>query len=618
MPIHNRVSAFKISPPTVVLIILLIIFTISAAFFAINLRTGFEPGTGIMPDEIEHVFWSNHFATTWGLPENTPETYINGPVARKPILYYWLNGRIINLLGLLNAGGNALVTLVVLRLISVFYSLLTVIVVYFSAREVIESPWWRLFVVFCLTNTLMFIFLSGGVSYDNLTNLLSAASLYFLIRVLNKKPFYTNSLGWLIVTCIGSLVKITMLPEAAISGLVWLWFIFRERANIDFRPRWNRALAFLAIIAFVLVTMNLSYHGSNLLKYHTLQPKCNQILTDEQCLQDKFNIRAQTINLPKKLSLLDVYKQGYPDPAEWFMDTWSVLMLRMVYGIFGHKSYTPDVIITVYRLLFAWWLVVIVRSAKKPTYITGALLVSIAFYTAILMFKNYNAELTTGFKQIGIQGRYIFPVIGPIYLLMGYYLASFPHTRLRRATALVAILVFLWGTWVSPLLTLVYNPIRQIKLPDISVKSELTLPEISGTTQVSQTFKSQCQGTLQNVELKFATFGRQNSHSVNISLVEVATGQVIASQDQPAGGLQDNKWFAVALPPLQNTLDKTYRITVTSPKSLPGNAISLWASAGDAFKAGQAFLNGKPNGKDIVFQYRCSQRVPKFGSDWFR
>lgn len=612
MAIHNRVSAFKFSPPTAILILLLIIFAISAAFFAINLRTG------IMPDEEEHFFWSNHFATTWGLPENTPQTYIFGPIEHKPVLYYWLNGRIINLLGLFNANGNALVTLVVLRLVSVFYSLLTVIVVYLSARELIESPWWRLFVVFCLTNTLMFIFLSGGVSYDNLTNLLSAASLYFLIRVLNKKPFYTNSLGWLILTCIGSLVKITVLPLAFISGLAWLWFIFRERANIDFRPRWNLTLALLAIVAFVLVTTNLSFHGWNLLTYHTLQPKCNQILTDEQCLQDKLIIRAQTINLPKKLTLLDVYKQGYPDPAEWFMDTWSVLMLRMVYGIFGHKAYIPDFIMTVYRLLFAWWLVVILRSFKKPTYVTGALLISIVFYTAVLLFKNYNSELTTGFKQIAIQGRYIFPVIGPIYLLMTYYLASFPHTRLRRATTLVAILVFLWGAWVSPLLTLVYNPIREIKLPDISVKSELTLPEINGTTQVSQTFKSQCQGTIQNVELKFATFNRKNTHPVLIKLVQIATGQVIASQVQPSSSLRDNKWFAIPLPPLKNTLDQTYRITVTSPESLPGNAISLWASTGDAYKAGQAFLDGKPTGKDITFQYRCTQPLPKFGTDWFR
>lgn len=612
MPIQNRVSAFKISPPTIVLIILLIIFAISAAFFAINLRTG------IVPDEIEHVFWSNHFATTWGLPENTPETYVNGPVARKPVLYYWLNGRIINLLGLIKVGGDAIVTLVVLRLVSVFYSLLTVIVVYLAARELIESPWWRLFVVFCLTNTLMFIFLSGGVSYDNLTNLLSAASLYFLIRVFNNKPFYTNSLGWLIVTCIGTLAKITVLPVAAISGLAWLWFIFRQRANIEFPPRWNKTLALLSVAALILITMNLAYYGWNLLKYHTLQPKCNQILTDEQCLQDKFNIRAQTINLPQKLSLLDVYKQGYPDPAEWFMDTWSVLMLRMIYGIFGHKAYIPDVIITVYRLLFAWWLVVILRTIKKPTYVTGALLVNISFYTAVLMAKNYNAELTTGFQHIGIQGRYIFPVIGPIYLLMGYYLASFPHTRLRRATALAAILVFLWGTWVSPLFTMLNNPLQQVRLPDISVKSEQTLPELTGKTQISQTFKSQCRGTLQNVELKFATFDRKNTHPVNINLVDAATKQVIAAQVLPASSLQDNKWFAVPLPPLKNTFTNAYRITITSPESTPGDAISLWASASDTYKEGQALLNGKATSQDIAFQYRCTQHNPKYGTDWFR
>ncbi len=303
-----------------VLLGLLVIFVGSATFFALHLKRG------IIPDEPAHFTLSKQFSTTFGIPPDVPETYALGYIGHKPFLYYWLNGRFLNVLELLIPGVSSWKMLVALRLLSTIYSAMTVVFCYLLSMEIFENRWWQILTTFLLINTLMFVFLSGGVNYDNLVNLCACAGIYFLVRVIRGKSFYENSLAWLIFISAGTLTEGKTLPLAFITSAVWLVYVVRNHQQIDLPPRWTWKLTGLTVIFIALLSLNLSIWGVNLVKYHALTPPCNKIMTQDQCNFSPFIARAQRLNLPEKLTLSDVVKEEYPDPVKYIWDYWTLTM----------------------------------------------------------------------------------------------------------------------------------------------------------------------------------------------------------------------------------------------------------------------------------------------------
>jgi hypothetical protein len=188
----------------IVLIFIFAIFLAYSTFLALRLDTG------LIPDEPAHFTFSKHYSTTLGIPPDTYETYSWGwYIKQNPFLYYWINGRIINLIKFVNPEISDLNLLIGLRLVSVLYSFGTVYFCFLLSREVIKHQWWQLLPVFLLTNTLMFVFISGGIHYDNLANFLSMVSLYFLVRSFKRKNFLGYSLAWMITIALACLAKYT-------------------------------------------------------------------------------------------------------------------------------------------------------------------------------------------------------------------------------------------------------------------------------------------------------------------------------------------------------------------------------------------------------------------------
>jgi len=434
---------------TIVFGLMLLVFMGCSLFFVMKLSRG------IIPDETTHLALSVHYATTLGIPADVPETYALGYIGHKPFLYYWINGRVLNAVELLIPELSDRQQLVILRLLSSLYSTLSVIFCYLLSKEIFEDRWWQILPPFLLSNTLMFVFLSSGVQYDNLTNLCVFAGIYFLMRVLNRKPFYENSLYWLIAMSAGSLTERKALPVALISVMVWCWFIAKNRAEIDFPPKWSWYRITLTAVFLLLFALNFSIWGINLIKYQAFKPACIEILTQEQCNQNPIESRNQVLRLPEKLTYADIIAGDYPDMVRYFTDYWIFSMLKRIYGIMGHQSYFPNLTITFYRFLIIWIIFTAIRYWKLPPYQIGSLAILFVFYLIVLLEKNYGGELATGFRHVAIQGRYLFPVIGAAYVVMAYYMSQIQNILLRRVTVLYAVLVFLWG---GPLLFLIDLP----------------------------------------------------------------------------------------------------------------------------------------------------------------
>ena len=127
---------------TMALIVLLLVFIGSSTFFALKLKRA------IIPDEPAHFVISKQFSTTWGIPPVVPGNISLGYINHKPFLYYWINGRILDILEWVFPGISDWQKLVSLRLISVIYSLISIVYCYLLAKEIIKNRWWHLLVVF--------------------------------------------------------------------------------------------------------------------------------------------------------------------------------------------------------------------------------------------------------------------------------------------------------------------------------------------------------------------------------------------------------------------------------------------------------------------------------------
>jgi len=436
--------------PTITLIVMLVVFTAYAGFMAFNLQKG------IIPDEPAHFTFSKHFATTLDIPPDTYETYSWGwYIEGNPFLYYWINGRIINLINIISPEITDLDLLISLRVVSVMYALGTVWFCFLLSKEVIQHRWWQLLPVFLLTNTLMFVFISAGVQYDNLANFFSIAALFFLVRAFNRHNFLTNSLAWMINIALGTLVKYPILPLALAMSIAWLIFLIIHQKEI-FPIKENPIKTLTLCLIFVaLIIGNFAIYGINLIKYQSITPRCREILLESQCKISRYEQRHQDLALDSKLTITESISEGYPSPQRYALVDWVYHILFRTFGISGHKAYFPYHLISYYQLLF--YIIIILGLLnlflwRSFSFIENNLLGIAVFYTLVLFINNYNSELVYGFKQVAIQGRYLFPVAGIIVILFSKIIKETPIRIVRGFTLAITFGLMFWGGPVTILM----------------------------------------------------------------------------------------------------------------------------------------------------------------------
>ena len=424
------------------LLLLLAIFSAYSIFIATNLQTA------IIPDETYRFEVSTYFADTIGIPYDVPVAYSSGDnLHRNHYLGYWLYGRAINAFQLFQPDATEWQTLVALRIFNWLFALGTLFFVYGLSMELIANKWWQLFPVFMLTNTLMFVFLSGGVNYDNPAIFACAGALYFFVRALKKEKFVVNSLAWAIFIAIACLIKYSILPLALAMGVIWLVDVIRNRKTLQLEPikKWHWSTLIYLTVLVGLVSLNIALYGVNLVKFHSITPDCADTFPQEVCDASFFGRRHSEMALPEKLTLIGAFKQGYPEPVRYFFDEWIREMLKRIYGIMGEKNYFP-INIAYFHIALFWVLLLGFRYLKKLDFVKTSLIVIFGFYTAVLVIMNYNTELAYGFnKYVALQGRYLFPVIGIGYVLITHILTKTTNKLLRWGTTAALIGLFLYS-----------------------------------------------------------------------------------------------------------------------------------------------------------------------------
>jgi hypothetical protein len=424
----------------IVFSILLVIFFCYTLFLALNLDWN------ITPDEPTQFVNSKQFSTTLGIPADTFDTYNFGGIIKQwPYMFYWINGRIINLINFITPSISDWQLLITLRVINIFYSLGTLIFCYLFSKELIHNKWWQLLPVFLLTNTINFVFVAGGLSYDNLLNLFAMAGLYFLVRVLKHKNFLLNSLAWMIFISAGTLTKRAGLPLALAMGVVWIVFLIKNHKQI-FPLKFDYKKILLSLVLLLLIIGNLGLYGYNLIVYKSILPGCTDILTKEQCNLTQYVRRLENYALDEKLTIDESKELGYPGPIKYLFTQWILNFFSRIYGPHGNSVAYVSIPVTIAHIILFFWLVALaIVDWRDFNFTIVSLLAIFIFYTLILFNESYNSELIFGFKGMRIQGRYIIPVIGIAYTFFSKVLMNVPKKLIRLPILIILLLLYFYS-----------------------------------------------------------------------------------------------------------------------------------------------------------------------------
>lgn len=421
----------------ILLIGIFIIFGLAILFLALKLRMG------VSPDSFYHLDVSKAYSTTFGIPSNTPQTYQYRDITRIAYLYFWINGRILDI-------NNGLINEVfLLRIVNIIYSLGTVYITYLLSKEILKGKWEKLLPVFLLTNTLMFVFLSSSINYDNLANLLSVLSVFFFVKFVKSDLSIKDLLLMILFLCLGALTKYTLLPLAFILVVLSLIDVFIKRENIKDIKIGKEIFLLFPILIFLL--LNLMLYGVNLIKYGSLDPDCERILTHEQCLENGVYYRD---NLTFPGTEVGGFKGTYEliingdriNPISYFVK-WVLNITDKIFGIMGDSSLImPSYFKYLYLIFLSIGIFLSVIFYNRWNKVDKYLMIIALFYISILfLLWNYNMYLKHDHLYLGLQGRYIFPVLPVMYILFSKAI-FFLKKKWQLYTILIPLIIlFLYG-----------------------------------------------------------------------------------------------------------------------------------------------------------------------------
>jgi 4-amino-4-deoxy-L-arabinose transferase-like glycosyltransferase len=396
---------------------------------------------GISSDSWYHLRVSQKYAETLGIPKNQPDTYKWRDIEHIPYLYFWINGRVLNL-NLMTFNFNEVI---LLRVINVIYSLFTLIGTYLLSKEFFKKKWLQILPLFLLSNTLMFLFLSSSINYDNMANMFSVCSILFFVRTIKDRGNWKNIFLMLITVSLGTLTKFTVTPLAFILVLLTAIYIIKNWEV--YKEGFKGKILYLLIPISILFVLNFEVYGINLIKYQSLTPECLDVLTYEQCLENGVFVRDNVWIPAQEVKFFDMVLSGERIGPIRYTGIWIWEMAKRIYGIMGDSSlFASNYILPFYLFFYLIALILGVRNWKNFNKETKYITYVTIFYLLILLFvQNYNMYLKRGYPTLALQGRYMFPVISSSYILFVLFLNSIKKKWLKGLVFVSLIVLFVIG-----------------------------------------------------------------------------------------------------------------------------------------------------------------------------
>jgi len=426
---------------TFILSVLISWFIYQTVFFALNLKHN------VVPDEPYHIQFIKIYRDKISpIINHQDNNFVFGDITRsQSYFYHYLLGMISKLFQL----DKNFITY--LRLINISFSLLTLITFIKTIDLLTKDRFIKISSIIMLSNTLTFTILSGGVSYDNLLNLLSILSVYFFIKFA-KEEHVKNLILFFVISLSASIVKISFIPILIVLSIIM--FIKTCRIS-DFKKKiikqikkYNKFfIIFLSLLFVISLSLFIERHVINLIKFGTINPSCVQIHSIEECKVDLQYIRDNSFEI----------KNLKPNILNFIMyfNKWKLLILDSTFGFHGHK-YIPVNQLFIYILSF---IILISYSSfirhtryRKDKLNYFLIFLSSFYILFIFVYVNYLNYLKYELIELAVNGRYIFPVITIVFYLINEYIIRGIKINLLKILYIFFLLVifikfgFFWFT----------------------------------------------------------------------------------------------------------------------------------------------------------------------------
>jgi hypothetical protein len=280
----------------------------------------------------------------------------------------------------------------------------------------------------------------------------------------------------------GCLVKITFLPLAVILAIL---LILREIRNLQtfpsaimeyFKLHGRLGIVLLAGIIVGLI-LNVQLYGGNYLRYGTINPAMENVLPLEKAMQYRLTARNHIFNLFKQgkitiekagemaaqithqgdrndaISLIENYaysQQGGFKPLGPLPYTamWILQMLSTSFGIKAHIGMPNHGFSFIPLTLLVLSILAACVMRWRPwdlNWLPTSLIGISACYAAFLLIRiNYPNYVDSTDIVLTVAGRYIFPVMGPVYAVSCLYLMRLcKGEKGRLVLAAVAALILI-------------------------------------------------------------------------------------------------------------------------------------------------------------------------------
>ncbi len=405
-------------------------FLVQAVYFAVTVRYG------LPPDENYHytyiLLFAHHFPSPFLHDQGGYNVLIEA--VRNPFfLYHYLLSFPFMLFRHLPD------SYIYLRLVNVALGTGSLWLVYKIAETIKVSALIRNLSLFMLSNTLMFVFLSAAINYDNLSIFLSLASVYLLLKLWHRITA-RDVLLFAVTLLSGAMVKINFLPLAFIL-LALLLFRYRRKLPAVYASFKSTFLTYrklnLVLVALLVFLGGLfiQRYVVNVVNYGTYAPACQTVRPITDC--------RKSSNFSRNELLYGIKRKAPKENLVGFAGTWGHLMEQRTYGVFSNKNFRPNKYITAWvSIIFLFSTIAIIRGWQKSDKLLSILLIISLFYLIALLFENYHDYTRSG-RIMAVQGRYAFGVLPLLYLIGNHYGFKLLKGSLSRALFIsITLLIF--------------------------------------------------------------------------------------------------------------------------------------------------------------------------------
>ena len=136
-----------------------------------------------------------------------------------------------------------------------------------------------------------------------------------------------------------------------------------------------------------------------------------------------------------------------------FSYLWLETMLSNTVGILAHRPlsiHKNENELSLFKLFFLASFFIVARYWRMNTagfMVNQGIGIILAYGLFLMLYFNYYQIYLWCFAPLAVQGRYIFPVIVPLYGIIAYYLTSFVGKKLSILIVILVALFFIWGDY---------------------------------------------------------------------------------------------------------------------------------------------------------------------------